>query len=290
MAPNSNFWKRLRMENCTSKEYLDRPKRYERQDYDPQDIFHDTMRNCDAFTCLKGYSEDITRMAQDGRYYASIIKTNMRVNPSCAYVYNDKKGDCGAIIVAPKQRHWANLMHLQCLWVPDRCSGQGIGRDTVEEFKWIVESVDDICRAGKGYKEKLVSYKRFGAILCPNPFTFTYPDDFPEDKKWGIDQSVCDIDWTDPEDRDLHMIDGRVKDLPEDISRVRWEQLRDFYHSCGFRDDDSYDESEYYDDGSLRGWPGIRTKYNLSKHSMDIGRHMMTWFPEKSDDTEKKGP
>lgn len=280
----------MRMEKCTSPDYLNRPKRYVRQDIEPQDIFHKIMRNCDAFKCLMGYSEGITRMDKDGDYYSSTIKTNRRVNPSCAYVYNDSESDGGAIILTHTQKGWGNLIHLQCIWVTEEYSGRGIGRDAVEEFKWIVESVDDICRAGEGYKGKLVSYKRFGAILCPNPFAFTYPEDFPKSKRWGIDQTICDIDWTDFKETDKYMVDGRIKDLPEDICRVGWVQLREFYHSCGFRDDESFDETEYYDDGSIRGWPGIRTHYNMSQHSREIGRHMMTWFPEKPEDTEKKGP
>lgn len=233
----------------------------------PKDIFLEKFPSLRGFENLKGYSIPSLETQLDCTMEWRYLKTDKRIYDSQFWLYTPPK--CKkpkAIMQIPTDDQIVDCsVWLKTLWIPDEFRGKGYSRDCLEDIFELVLEVNSICKSKQEYKERPISCPGFFAWLCPNPF---YVSD------WKLDQTKCDIDWSNPNTATKNIIDETKEDLPPEKRAVDWELLRDFYLRLGAEVDDEMHISMRYEWGQFEP---VRS-CSLTSRSMQKGRYMMR-FP-----------
>lgn len=286
---SGDFWTRIRRESMKSPGWKPRPVE---TSCHPKEICRYFLNRSTEFRQLLGYSSPYMTHDEHGQMVQRRFKSNVADNPSNFYMFKDTETDGGAIFLLDLDSARQNFLHFKCLYVSKKWERMGIAWRAMDALMTIVNYVDYMCWKRKPFKGLPPSYNSYKGILCPNSFSFDYPDDWDYSLTWDseLNGDECNIDWGDPDSSEKYMIDERLSPMSSDLLRVHWEDLQRFYEDLGWVVDEELTYVDWYDDGKRSGIAGMRKIPVVSSRSVAIGRKMMTYTPERDDPDENEAP
>ena len=286
---SGDLWSRIRREAMKSPDW--KPRHADTSCH-PREICEYFLTRSPYFRQLLGYSCPYMTHDENGQIVKRRFKSNVPDNPSNFYMFNDYETDGGAILLLDLHSARQNYCHIKCLYVSRKWERMGIAWRALGTLMDIIDAVDRMCWKKTKFKGEYPSYNCYNGILCPNSFSFDYPDDWDYSLTWdaAINGDECNIDWGDPESSEAHMIDERLSPMRSDLLRVDWKDLQRFYEDLGWCVDEKMTYVDWYDDGKRSGMVGMRKIPVVSQRSETIGRKMMTYQPERDESGENEAP
>ena len=233
------------------------------------DVFKQILNEHSEFTNLLGFSFKKLIMGETlstGVDYR-LIKGTERKHPSKFWRFNDEKTGGGAIIQLDFHPNKPTILHWRCCWVPQEFENQGIAGRVITKLQQIADQTEVYIKE-KTYQNEQIIGNHLILMLVPNPFYV---------EKWSLDQKENNIDWSDPEGPSFNdMLDETIKPLPDELRRLDWQTLRDFYSRFGFVEIPEMGHEKTYSEFFHK----IVDDATMARRSYKIGREIMIW-PER---------
>ena len=243
----------------------------------PTEVFHSRLAADSRFQMLKGTSERGCATNPDGSLREVWVGLPGRTGKSDFWKFNDEETGKFAIACLPKHSDQCCRGHLQILWVDERWGGKGIATRAVRALQDVAQDVDGLAAQNDATHDgKKIQCGMFSLWLAPCCF-HTPLWDVGDKFAPGGSNFLTEIDWSNPRKATKDMVDDSSEKLPTKLTRLAWDELRDWYKRLGFVEVDGLSHEEVWDDQYMR----IRRIPMMRPRSYGIGRLPMVW-PEKN--------
>lgn len=232
---------------------------------DTREVFYLELNNHPQFTNLKGYSVTIKDNKNMFEETERLVKTNDYNHTSEFYRYDPEDKDGFSLLHIPQYPLLMTQAFIKLLYVPNEYEQQGIATDTLRELKLITDDVNKTAHSKDKYDGRDLSQEYFILRLCPTPFHMN----------WTFEDTNT-LDWTDPDKVTEIMKDDAAEPLDEDLTRMTYLQLEEFYIRNGFVKCPELDLHKWVDEKTNK----ILSKQTLSQRSIRLGRGSLIYPAE----------